>query len=200
MKAILFTDKSAQDLYADYMYKVTHALAGTDKEFRNMVLVDVHNYIQEGLAVDMEELEWVKIQRILEQLGDPYVYLRQVALDNKLNKALKSYNLPQILIQLFRLAKSSIKYSIYFMLYLFIFSLAIVFLAKLIFPDQTGLFVQEGGGMMFGFLKDREGATEVLNTWFYPCVLLISLIAYLLLTTFIKASRSHTNGRFILKG
>jgi len=198
MKAILFTDNAAQDMYADYMSKVSNAMEGTEKEFRNMILVEVHTYIQKSMDEMEEDKELVKIEQIIDELGNPYVYLKQFVMDNKLDKALKSYNLGPILLQLFLSAKTSIKYTIFFVLYIMFFSVAVLFIARILFPAHTGLFVREGG-VSFGFIRNIDGATEVLDEWFDPFILVLCILLYLLLTSFIKLNRSQTKTRFLLK-
>lgn len=198
MKAILFTDNAAQDMYAGYMSKVSNAMEGTEKEFRNMILVEVHNYIQKGMDKMEEDRELVKMEQIIHELGSPYVYLKQFVVDNKLDKALKSYNLGPILLQLFQSAKTSLKYTVFFVLYILVFSVAVLVIARILFPAQTGFFVQEGG-FSFGFIRNIDGATEVLDEWFDPFVLVICILLYLLLTSFIKLNRSQTKTRFYME-
>ena len=77
--------------------------------------------------------------------------------------------------------KKGFSYSGFTILYTSLIILGILMCLKLKFPNNTGLFFQDGNFVAFGMLNTTENAVEVLGDWFFPVTFLIVLIISLLI-------------------
>jgi len=189
MEKIKFDDGHARKIYTDYLNGVSSALDKTDKPFRESILMEVNSHIFEAVSTgNASEAE--NIRRAISELGRPEDYLKDLVAEKRLDEALKAYNPIGILKHIYYFGKSSLKYSAYFVVYLFILAMPFLFFAKLFFPESTGLFYRGDKIVGFGFWRDTEGLTEVLHLWFYPAVILMMALLYFAFTAVLRKQRS----------
>jgi len=188
MEKIKFEDGHARKIYTDYLNAISTALGGTDRSLRESILMEINSHIFEAVSTrNASEAE--NIRRAISELGRPEDYLRDLVAEKRLDEALKAYNPIGILKYIYHFSKSSLKYSIYFVVYLFILTMPFLFFAKIFFPERTGLFYRGDRIVGFGFWRDVEGLTEVLNQWFYPVVILMMALLYLAFTAVLRKER-----------
>ena len=138
--------------------------------------------MQKNTAED--ELEG--LLNILENLGMPEKVLKPLIADKKLRQATKTFNPKHV----FQAIKLNLKNGIVFgLLYLFLFSTIFLFMAKIVFPNNTGLFYNNNKFQSFGFVADYKEYNEVLGIWFTPLVLIFTIILYLIITLLLRIWR-----------
>jgi uncharacterized membrane protein len=191
MQKIVFTDTTAQDLYINYLSSAENALAGLDGKDRNEILMEINSHIFEGFDSSGEGSETRRLLSVITELGDPYVYLKPVITEKKLNEAVKTFNPKKVLTVVYQKSKKSLAYTVFFLLYLFIIATASLLLFKIAFPAKTGLFYSGDKITGFGFLPNISGSTEVLHAWFYPIIVLAVLLMYLFTTLLLKFYRPN---------
>jgi len=195
MEKITFEDGHARKIYADYLSAISTALGGTDRSLRESILMEVNSHIFEALSTgNASELE--NTRRAISELGRPEDYLKDLAAEKRLDEALKAYNPIGILKLIYYFAKSTLKYSVCFVVYLFILAMPFLFFAKIFFPERTGLFYRGDKVVGFGFWRDVEGLTEVLNLWFYPGVILMMVMLYFAFTAVLRKERCQRKQRW----
>ncbi|MFD2742881.1 MULTISPECIES: hypothetical protein [Sphingobacterium] len=177
MKSIQFDDSKALKMYIAYLENVSLSLKDIKKDIRDDIMMQINNHIYESFTNDTgTEIE--RLQKTLSELGDPGAYLHEFTELNKLDHALNKNRLFGITKHLYRLAKKSILFTSFFVIYIVIFSTSILLFVKLFFPDKTGLFHNGHRFVSFGFTSKTEGLTEVLHFWFYPLVIFLIAILY----------------------
>ncbi|ASZ12979.1 DUF1700 domain-containing protein [Chitinophaga pendula] len=189
MQKIPFRDAAAQKAYEDYLSDVENAISHLPKQDRQEIIMELNSHLYEALQETPGNTEHEKLISIITQLGEPYISLRPVIAEKTLNRAIKTFNPRLLLSALYVKALNSIKYTCFFILYLLLISIASLLFFKALYPRNTGLFYKEGKISGFGFLLDVSDTTEVLHGWFYPVVIALVILLYVILTLALRISR-----------
>ncbi|MCD4792985.1 MAG: DUF1700 domain-containing protein [Bacteroidales bacterium] len=189
MKRIDFKNTSAQKIYNDYFKRIERCSTVLSKEDRTDLIMEFNSHIYEGLQKNTGEDELEGLLNILENLGMPEEVLKPLIADKKLRQATKTFN-PKHVFQAIKLnIKNGIVFGFFGLLYLFLFSTIFLFIAKIVFPNNTGLFYNNNEFQSFGFVADYKGYNEVLGIWFIPLVLIFTIILYLTITLLLRIWR-----------
>ena len=189
MKRIDFKNTSAQKIYNDYFKRIERCSTVLSKEDRTDLIMEFNSHIYEGLQKNKAEDELEGLLNILENLGMPEEVLKPLIADKKLRQATKTFN-PKHVFQAIKLnIKNGIVFGFFGLLYLFLFSTIFLFIAKIVFPNNTGLFYNNNEFQSFGFVADYKGYNEVLGIWFIPLVLIFTIILYLTITLLLRIWR-----------
>ncbi len=189
MKRIDFKNTSAQKIYNDYFKRIERCSTVLSKEDRTDLIMEFNSHIYEGLQKNTAKDELEGLLNILENLGMPEEVLKPLIADKKLRQATKTFN-PKHVFQAIKLnIKNGIVFGVFGLLYLFLFSTIFLFIAKIVLPNNTGLFYSNNEFQSFGFVRDYKGYNEVLGIWFIPLVLISTIILYLTITLLLRIWR-----------
>ena len=191
MNTIKFMDAGAQEIYDSYLKKVFHVMAGMDASFKDNMLMEINSHIYEGINQLEEGTELEKLKLLLQGLGEPRDYLKAMVVANASRKGLL-YQFRPFYKGFFRVSTYSFKYVSFFAVYLLLFLMAFVFVAKIFVPSQTGLFFKGNEPVAFGFVRDIGHTREVLQGWFFPVIMGLWLLLYLLLGELLKVVRNSS--------
>lgn len=190
MKQIAFENKSAQKIYDSYFRRIRRTISVLSEADKQDVLMEFNSHIYEGLQNIEGDDEVDKLLKITQGLGDPEVVLKPLVAEKKLKQATTTFNPKHIFQAIFLNLKSGIKYSIFAILYLCLFSFGVLMIFKIINPENTGLFIKNGSFVALGTLKTTDTEViEVLGDMFIPIMLLSALLLYILLTLGLKMTR-----------
>lgn len=190
MKNIEFTDKSAQKIYDSYFRRIRRTISVLAKSDKEDVLMEFNSHIYEGLQNATEDGEVEKLLKITQGLGDPEEVLKPLVAEKKLQQATRTFNPMHIFQAIFLNIKSGIVYSIFAILYVCLFGFGVLMVFKIMYPEDTGLFLKNGEFMALGRLRTTdENITEVLGSWFIPVMFFSALIMYIIITLILKATR-----------
>lgn len=191
MNKITFKLKAAQRVYDDYLLRVEKNISILSEIDRNELVMEINSHIYEGMSASKDESEINVLLDIIGKLGAPEEFLKPLVARKKLDQAVRSYN-PKYVYQAISLnIKNGIIYTFFGILYLFLFSFAIIIFTKIFFPPHTGLFYENGTFHGIGFIKETTGLTEVLGYWIIPLSILLSLLFYFGITLLLRITRKQ---------
>ena len=190
MKNIEFEDKSAQKIYDSYFRRIRRTISVLSDNDKKDILMEFNSHIYEGMLNKNNENEVERLLKITLSLGDPEEVLKPLIAEKKLKEATRTFNPKHIFQAIFLNIKSGIKYTIFALLYLFLFSFAFLIISKLINPQEVGLFFNDGKFVALGKLKTTEHVTDVLGNMFIPIMLFIAIFFYLLITFMLKYTKN----------
>lgn len=191
MNKITFKLKAAQRVYDDYLLRVEKNISILSEIDRNELVMEINSHIYEGISACKDESEINVLLDIIGKLGAPEEFLKPLVARKKLDQAVRSYN-PKYVYQAISLnIKNGIIYTLFGLLYLFLFSYVIIIFTKIFFPTHTGLFYENGTFHGIGFMKETTGLTEVLGYWIIPLSILLSLLFYFGITLLLRITRKQ---------
>ncbi|WP_299617577.1 DUF1700 domain-containing protein [uncultured Tenacibaculum sp.] len=189
MKSIEFNDKSAQQIYDNYIRRIRRTAAVLSDDDKKDVLMEFNSHIYEGILNDSNTNEVEKLLKITQDLGDPEIVLKPLVAEKKLKQATRTFNPKHIFQAIFLNIKNGFVYSIFAILYILLLGFGFLMYLKIRYPDNTGLFLKDGEFVALGMLKTNENVTEVLGNWFIPSVFFSALVLYILLTILLRVTR-----------
>ena len=178
MKNIEFKNKSAQKIYNDYIQRARKELKILSKEDQVDTLMEINSHIFEATRNSEESLEIERLLEVIDNLGAPEETLESIIADKKLAQATKSFNPKHIMQAILLKSKNHVSILIFGLIYFTLFSASFLLLAKIFFPEDTGLFYKDGAFHTLGFVKEHSQSQEVLGYWFYPIVIGIIGVLY----------------------
>lgn len=194
-KEIAFEDKNATRIYKDYLNRVRSAVKALGKENQQEVLLEINSHIYEGMAdhsANKEEVE--KLLDVLEKLGQPDIFLKPLVAEKKLEEATRSFNPVKIAKALMLNIGNGISYVVFAVFYLFLFGFLFLVIAKIIDPENVGLFYRANDIFVLGHYRNSAGVSyseyEQLGNWFIPGMLLSAAVLYVALTLLLKLKRT----------
>lgn len=189
MKNIEFASTTTQRIYNDYLKRVEKCILILSEEDKKELLMEINSHIFEGMQRFSDNNETDNLLTVLEKLGVPEEFLKPVIADKKIAQAVRTFN-PKVVLQALLLnLKNGIIYSIFTLLYLFLFAFVFLIGAKLISPTKTGLFYLDEKFQTFGFIKNTDGMNDILGFWFIPLVIIIAIAFYLLITLLLRFTK-----------
>lgn len=187
-KEIEFKDEAAQKIYSKYIEEVQKQTTSLSKESQLETLLEINSHIYEALSISPNQ-EKENLVEILNKLGKPEMYLKELVAEKKLEEAAKSFNPFKIIKALILNITNGIAYVIYLLLYLSLFTFIFLIIAKLIDPDGVGLFYKKGEFALLGKMSQvnvNAQQFEQLGNWFIPIMILSTLLFYFIITLFLK--------------
>jgi uncharacterized membrane protein len=191
MKRITFKLNASQRIYNDYMDRVERCTTVLSKDDRIEMIMEINSHIYEGISRCNNENEVDVLLDITNKLGVPEEFLKPMVAKKKLTRAVNSFNPIDVFQAIYLNLKNGIIYSIFGILYLFLFSFAIIIIAKIIFPENTGLFYNKGSFSGFGFISETNGLNETLGYWIIPLSGLTALFLYFVITLLLRITRKQ---------
>jgi uncharacterized membrane protein len=189
MNKINFKSDSAQTYYNDYINRVGKCISGLSVIDRNELMMEINSHIFEGISRDPDKNELEILVEVTSKLGVPEEFLKPLVARKKLDQAVRSFN-PKHVFQAITLnLKNSMLYTVFALLYLFLLSFVGLIIAKIIFPSNTGLFIDNGSFRALGYINPTNGLTEVLGYWFIPISIIAAILFYTCITLLMKVSR-----------
>ena len=189
---IKFNEVASQRIYNDYMKRVIKATNSLSSESQNDIYMEINSHIYESLQNKKNENEIDLILDIIERIGIPEEVLKPLVADKKLEQATKTFNPIHIFKALILNFTNGISYFIFFILYLLLFGFVLLIFAKIIFPSEVGMFIQNNKIIAMGYIsmEDNQNVKEILGNWFIPFTLICIVVFYFLVTLLLKFKKS----------
>jgi len=189
MVKISFKTKTSQRIYDDYMQRIENNLSLLSEKDRSEMIMEFNSHIYEGTADCNEAYETESLLDVIGKLGVPEEFLKPLVARKKLSEAVSTFN-PGTVFQALRLnLKHGIIYSVFALLYLFLISFAVLVCAKIVAPNNTGLFYKNNEFQGFGYLNSSNGFYEILGYWIIPISIIATFILYFCITLLLRFSR-----------
>lgn len=193
IKEIEFKETASKRVYDSYIKRTKKAIRPLPLSDQNDILLEFNSHIYEGLQRNQNKTEIDNLLDILDKLGIPEEVLKPLVADKKMEQATKTFNPLHIIKALALNLTNGISYVIFFILYLLLFGFVYLIYAKIINPEEVGLFLQNESFLVLGKINQEKlsdtGITEVLGNWFIPIVLLSIFASYFLITYLLKLKR-----------
>lgn len=193
VKNIEFKETASERVYDSYMKRIKKAVKQLPPRDQNEILLEFNSHIYEGLQRKTDSLEIDHLLDILDKLGIPEEVLKPLVADKKLEQATKTFNPLHIIRALALNITNGISYLIFFVLYLLLFGFVYLIYAKIVNPEEVGLFLNNNSFMVLGKMNkenlNNAAITEVLGNWFIPSMLLSIIVSYFIITFLLKLKR-----------
>ncbi|MEO0572217.1 MAG: DUF1700 domain-containing protein [Bacteroidota bacterium] len=180
-------------LYGDYVKEIKNVISELPKNDQSDILMEFNSHIFEALKKDTTDNEADRLASVLDRLGKPSNVLKSYIADKNLQQATKTFNPFHIIKALILNVYNGISYSIFILLYLFLFSFIYLIFAKLLYPSEIGLFVSKSSFRLGTLDSDNFPYQEILGFWFIPVMLLLIVLFYLLITFFLRLKQNATS-------
>lgn len=192
---IPFTDHSSMRIYQDYLNRIQRATRSLSNQDQLEIMMELNSHIYENFTQKKSGNEIEQLLDILQKLGSPEEVLKPLVADKKLTQATKTFNPIHILSALALNIGNGVIYIGFFFLYLLLFGFIFLMGAKILFPDHVGLFYKKNAFFLMGIPSDLPNYQryEVLGSWFIPVMVLITVVAYLLLTLLLKIKNTFNH-------
>lgn len=193
MQTINFNTTSAQKIYDRYLKRVNRTAAILNKEDRRDVLMEINSHIFEGLQKSQND-EVSNLLDLLDSLGEPEDFLQPLVAEKKLVEATKTFNPKHIFQALVLNITKGIRFIIFSILYLSLFTFGFLIVAKILNPEKTGLYYKANEFFVLGYTSNATLADEMLGFWFIPLCVIVCIICYLLITLLFRwSNKSNIN-------
>ena len=185
MKPIEFKNQASQRVYNDYISRCKRVIQILSAEDHKECMMEVNSYIYEYVNNHQNDDELTPLLNILERLGAPEVTLKEVVAAKKINQAVRTFNLKHLIQALLLNLRNGVAYIVLFILTLTLVCFPVAIIMKIIDPVKTGLWVGKGH-FAFGQIKQQEGISEVLGSFFIPVVIMLCIALYFLIIFLLK--------------
>lgn len=197
-KEIEFKDNNSTRIYKDYIGRVKSSIKILDSNNQQEILLEINSHIYESVIDNSGNKGEVEhLLDVLEMLGSPEVFLKSLVAEKKLEEATKSFNPIKIAKALLLNIGNGFSYIVFTLLYIFLFGFLFLIIAKIINPENVGLFYRPNDVFILGHYSNSAGISysqyEKLGNWFIPVMLLSSAVLYVLLTLLLKLKRTLKN-------
>jgi len=192
MQTINFKTTSAQKIYDRYLKRVNRMAAILNKADREDVMMEINSHIFEGLQRSQDD-EVEHLLNLLDSLGEPEDFLQPLVAEKKLAQATKTFNPKHIFQALMLNITKGIRFIIFSILYLSLFTFGFLIFAEIQSPQETGLFYKANEFFAFGRVNNATEADELLGFWFIPFCMVVCAICYFLITLLLRWSNKSKN-------
>ncbi|RWW91654.1 HAAS signaling domain-containing protein [Flavobacterium cerinum] len=194
-KEIEFKDNNSTRIYKDYINRVKNSVRILDKDNQQEILLEINSHIYESIKDNSKSKGEVEhLLDVLEMLGSPEIFLKSLVAEKKLEEATKTFNPVKIAKALLLNIGNGFSYIVFTFLYIFLFGFLFLVIAKIINPENVGLFYRPNDVFILGHYSNSAGISyaqyEKLGNWFIPAMLLLSAVLYVLLTLLLKLKRT----------
>jgi uncharacterized protein (UPF0335 family) len=187
MKRSDFNSAEAYKIYVKYIERVNDAISILPKDDILDIVNEIDSHIYESFICNQAIVsEKERMQAVIDNLGEPQSYLKPVIAERQLRQAINKYNIFGILKGILAVLLTGGQYITVFIVYLFLLSGGFLVIAKIFYPDKTGLFVDEAQ-ITLGYLSQINAeAVELLGYWLIPVSVISCVIFYFLMTFILK--------------
>lgn len=189
-KEITFTDNNASRIYKDYISRVQNAIKTLNPQNQQEILMEINSHIYESLQNNSNQNEVEKLLNILEKIGKPEVFLKELVAEKKLEESTKSFNPISIFKALILNLGNGFSYIIFFILYLSLFAFVFLIFAKLFNPEKVGFFYKSPQVFVLGMTNQNYEHYEQLGNWFIPVMTAITIVLFIIITLVLKLKKS----------
>jgi uncharacterized membrane protein len=183
MKRLTFENNTAQKIYDDYFKRATKYVNVLSPDDRSDILMELNSHIYEATHQTSAKNEVDTLVDTLESLGDPSEILKPQVAFRKARQAGRSFNPKHIFQALYLNLYNGGAYLLIAALYLLTVSFALLVIIKMIAPEHTGLFLNNGHPFAYGYTSaNTSGLSELLGYWFIPMNAAFATLLYLLTT------------------
>lgn len=193
MKTPTFQQDTTVKLYQHYINHVKRTVKTLPRHDRDDVLMEINSHIHEGMQKSSATHgEREALQHILDQLGKPEVVFKPFVAERKLQQATSTFNPLHVMKALVLNISNGFIYLVFSLLYLVQLTFVFMIGAKLVYPDEVGLFFKNGSFQVLGIAASdaqQQGLVEVLGNWFIPVMLVVTVLFYLLSTSLLRLTR-----------
>lgn len=193
LKEIQFKEPASKRIYDKYMSQVRKTVKPLRTQEQNDILLEMNSHIYEGLQHHKQNNEVNALLDILDKLGVPDEVLTPLVADKKLEQAIRTFNPLHVFKALALNISNGVSSVIFFLLYVCLFGFVFMIGAKIVYPNEVGLFFLNGKVMALGKINSAyvndTGYNEILGNWLIPVMLLSIVVFYLLITLLLKLKR-----------
>ncbi|MBI2419078.1 MAG: hypothetical protein HYV28_14495 [Ignavibacteriales bacterium] len=187
---MLLQTTEAQKVYERYINRLKRSVSSLPDEMQQDIRNEISNHIFDSMESSKKDTELDRLLDAIDRLGDPEVFLKPMIADYQVEYATATFKpldvFRAIIENLGAGFARSLKFSVFGILYLTLFTFAILFVCKIFLPHNTGLFYSENGFQAFGIIAGTKGANEVLGYWLMPIAMAGCVLDYLLITLIMK--------------
>lgn len=192
IEKIKFKEEEAQGVYKSYLKRIEKAVKTLPKSEQQEVLMEMNSHIFEAMQQNSKQNEMDCLLDVIDKLGVPEEVLKPLIADKKLEQATKTFNPLHVFKALILNITNGISYVIFFILYLCLSVFVFAIGAKLLYPNEVGMFYKPNEIFVLG-VRAAENSThknyEVLGAWFIPAMLLGIIVFYFIITLLLKLKR-----------
>lgn len=195
MKMLKFSERATEKVYHYYIRKVRKLGRGLPEDAKEDIVMEINSHIYEACQrVDKSNnISVEQLIDILDRLGEPEDILKPILSEQKLKQATTTFNPMHVIKALTLNLSNGFMYIVFSILYLTLFLFLFVIGAKLIYPDEVGLFFKNGSFYLLGIIapesRAEQNVDEILGNWFIPAMILITTLLYVAITLILKLLR-----------
>ncbi|WP_374329250.1 hypothetical protein [Soonwooa sp.] len=193
-KEIEFTDSNAKRIYKDYISRIQNTTKILDSDNREEILMEVNSHIFESFQNDKSEPNDVeKLRNILEKIGQPEVFLKELVAKKKLEESTKTFNPIKILKALSLNIGNGFSYVLFFIFYLLLFAFIFLIFAKIFDPEKVGFFYNARDIFVLGKISSSTKdycQYEQLGNLFIPVMIVLTVISFVIITLLLRLKKT----------
>lgn len=134
-----------------------------------------------------------KLLNILEKIGQPEVFLKELVAQKKLEESTKTFNPIKILKALILNLGNGFSYVLFFILYLLLFAFVFLIFAKIFDPENVGFFYRAKDIFVLGKISspiENYSQYEQLGNLFIPVMIILTAISFVIITLLLKLKKT----------
>lgn len=194
-KEIEFKDINSTRIYRNYLGRIRNSIKNLNPDNQQELLLEINSHIYEAFNYDPgQKGELEHLLDVMDKLGPPEVFLKPWVVQKQLEEATQSFNPVKIFKALFLNLGNGISYILFVILYLCLFGFVFLIVAKILNPDQVGLFYRVNDFFILGQYRETDINSylpyEHLGNWFIPVMMVATALLYFLLTLLLKLKKT----------
>lgn len=195
-KELTFQNQQAERIYKDYIGRVKHSIKTLNSVNQNETLLEINSHIYEALQPSPTN-EIDNLLDVLQKLGNPEHFLKELVAEKKLQEAARSFNPLRILKALILNFGNGFSYIVFFILYVLLAGFIFMVYSKIVNPEQTGFFYTDATSWLLGISQNsNEHEKELLGNWFIPVIILLTIFFYVLITLLLRFKKKFLKKKF----
>lgn len=185
-KELTFKDQHAERIYKDYIGRVRNSIKTLNSDNQNETLLEINSHIYEALQASAAN-EKENLSDVLQKLGSPEQFLKELVAEKKLEEAASSFNPLKILKALILNFGNGFSYIVFFILYVLLAGFIFMIYSKITNPEQTGFFYTDATSWVLGISQNSDQhEKELLGNWFIPVMILLTIFFYVVITLLLR--------------
>ncbi|MEG1025931.1 MAG: hypothetical protein RSD71_16820 [Flavobacterium sp.] len=185
-KELTFKDQHAERIYKDYIGRVRNSVKTLNSDNQNETLLEINSHIYEALQASAAN-EKENLSDVLQKLGSPEQFLKELVAEKKLEEAASSFNPLKILKALILNFGNGFSYIVFFILYVLLAGFIFMIYSKITNPEQTGFFYTDATSWVLGISQNSDQhEKELLGNWFIPVMILLTIFFYVVITLLLR--------------
>ena len=196
---IKFKEASTQRVYEHYIQQIERIVETLPEDEQLDILMEMNSFIYEGMRYSDEENELTSLLNIIDNFGDLEKVLEPIVTERKQDPDTRTFNPIRGLKALLLNIQKGVFAICIAICYIGIVGLGISLLAKILFPDQIGMFYKANEYFVLAGVPGNginELEYELLGDWYIPVFLLGMGAIYIfiaLIMRFEQYLRKQTN-------